>query len=338
MFVISSLNHLGLRLPKLQNFNIKINIISPIPQKIDVLDSLIPKLEQKKMQFELKKNTSLISKIYASQNFDANNANAYTLIDVDTGQILAEKNSDQKKSIASLTKIMTAVIALDLSTPDELFTVSAKASNQIPSIIGLTPGEKLTLTELLNGALLMSGNDTAEVIREGIEAKYKDKIFIKAMNEKAQIIGLSSTHFTTPQGFDYGENYSSANDIARLTIYALKNYPLIKDIVKKSYSTLPANQFHKEFDMNNWNGLLGVYPDVNGVKIGYTGDAGYTTIVLSERNDKKILAVLLGAPGIPERDLWTAELLDFGYKQTLGLDPINITRDRLQAKYNSWYN
>lgn len=338
MFIITSLHNLGVRLPQFQNIKIQFKLLSPLPQKTDTLDLLVPKLEQKKMQFELKKDSLLIKNSYASTIFNADNAKAYIVIDIDTGQILLQKNSGQREPIASLTKIMTAVTALDLASPGETFTIENKAAAEIPSIIGVSTGEKLTLTDLLKGVLLMSGNDAAEAIRNGIDDKYKDKLFIRAMNEKAAILGLTNSHFTTPQGFDYGNNYSSASDIAKLAVYAITEYPLINEIVKQDYLTIPANVNHKEFKLTNWNGLLDVYPGTQGVKIGYTEDAGYTTVVFADRNDKKILVVLLGAPGILERDLWTAQLLDFAYQKTLGLQPMNISEDQLQAKYASWYN
>lgn len=338
MFIIVALQNLGFRLPRIQDINMHIKLVSPLPQQADILDQLLPKLEQKQIKYQLKKETSLIPQSYAASGFAADNANAYAVIDFDSGKILAEKNCDKKFPIASLTKIMTSVTALDLASPNELFTIENRASNVVPTIIGLTAGERVSLNDLLNGALLMSGNDAAEAIRDGIDAKYNTKVFIRAMNEKAKILGLTSTNFTNPQGFDYGENYSTAQDLAKLTQYALTQYPLINSIVKQDYLAIPANSNHKEFELNNWNGLLDVYPGVEGVKIGNTAAAGTTTIVVANRENKKIMVVLLGAPGILERDLWTAELLDFGYSKTIGLAPVEVTEDQLQAKYASWYN
>lgn len=97
----------------------------------------------------------------------------------------------------------------------------------------------------------------------------------------------------------------------------------------------PQDDNHKQADLYNWNGLLGVYPGVKGVKIGNTEDAGYATTVLAEREGKKILVVLLGAPGVLQRDLWPSMLLDIGFEK-LGLKPIGITEDQLRAKYSTW--
>ena len=98
-----------------------------------------------------------------------------------------------------------------------------------------------------------------------------------------------------------------------------------------------SNENHKQFDLYNWNGLLDVYPDVHGVKIGNTAAAQKTTIVYSTRGGKKLVAVVLGAPDITKRDLWAAKLLDIGYQQTLGLPPVNVTEEQLAAKYSTWH-
>lgn len=309
-------------------------IISPVSRRSDMRDVIIPKLKQKEHTFTIKKTARLIETANAAADFDQ--ASGYTLVDFSTGEILMSKNSEEKLPIASLTKLMTAVVALDLASPREAFVVSQTASQKAPTRIGLDAGEKLTLEELLNALLLTSANDAAEAVKEGIDQKYGTPVFVKAMNDKAQFMGLKDTHFANPQGFDNPLNYSSANDLAVLSHYAVTNYPLIAKIVQKDYQFIPANSNHSQFDLYNWNGLLGVYPDVMGMKIGNTDNAGYTTAVLSNRGEKQLFAVALGASGILQRDEWAAELLDAGYQRTLGLDPVNVTEEQLQAKYATW--
>ncbi len=338
MFIIVVLQHLGVKSNLFQQVKAQISIEKPIPDEKNVIEDIKPILEKKKPVFELKKETSFVRQTYADSGLEAEQANAYLVVDMDSGKILAEKNGESEFAIASITKVMTGVVALDLAEPKELFPIDQTAAGVEPSIIGVTPGEKLTVDELLRGALLSSGNDAAEALRDGIDLKYDQKIFIEAMNEKAKIIGMNNTKFTNPQGYDYGLSYSTAYDVAKLTQYALTQYPLIDDIVKLDYFYLPENQNHKEFKLLNWNGLIGVYPDTTGVKIGNTGRAGKTTVVVSNRNGKKLMAVLLGAPDIKERDLWTAQLLDYGYQKAYGFEPVNITEDQLLAKYASWYN
>lgn len=308
---------------------------SPIPDGRTITDIIVPKLKEKKNTFSIKKPIGgLIETANAAADFDQ--ANGYALMDFNTGEMLMSKNSEEKLPIASLTKLMTAVVALDLAFVTETFIVSPAAAQEVPTNIGINAGEKMTLEELLNAMLLTSANDAAEVLREGIDQKYGSTVFIKAMNDKAKFIGLKNTHFTNPQGFDNPSHYSSADDLAVLSHYAIKNYPSIAKIVQKDYEFIPANSNHSQFDLYNWNGLLGVYPDVLGIKIGNTDNAGYTTAVLSNRGGKKLLAVVLGAGGILQRDEWAAELLDLGYQRTIGLDPVNVTEEQLQAKYATW--
>lgn len=307
--------------------------LSPIPEKIEKYESLRPRLEQKVNDFKLAKTHSIIPVAYAGEDFDS--AKAYVVFDLDTGEVLAEKDISTKASIASITKVMTAVVALDLASPDELFTVSKKASEQIPTKIGVVPGEQMTLSELLHASLLTSANDASAVIQEGIDEKYGEPVFIRAMNEKATFIGMNATSFENPQGFDDEDHYSTPEDLAILTHYAMTEYPLIREIVKKEYQKLEANEHHKQFDLYNWNGLLGVYPNTYGVKIGNTDEAGVTTMVAAEREGKNIGVILLGAPGVLERDLWAAKLLDLGFKKN-NIESVSIDEEDLREKYGTW--
>jgi D-alanyl-D-alanine carboxypeptidase (penicillin-binding protein 5/6) len=311
-----------------------LHFASPIPQKQDAFDNVQPKLEQKENSYQVKKEHTLVQTAGAAANYD--NASAYAVIDFTSGNVITEKNLSEQLPIASLTKIMTAVVALDLASLSDEFTASDIAARVEPTRMGVRPGDKLTLDELLHGLLLYSANDAAQVIKEGVDQKYGDSVFIHAMNEKAAFIGLRNTHFVNPQGYDDVEHYSTAEDLATLSHYALANYPQIAEIVKEDGTTIPATANHKEFKLYNWNGLIGVYPRVTGIKIGNTDAAKKTTVVLSERLGKKILVVLLGAPGILERDLWAAQLLDEGYRQTIDLPPVNVTEDDLRAKYGTW--
>jgi D-alanyl-D-alanine carboxypeptidase len=333
MFAMVTLQYLGVHSPI--NIYKMAAILSPLVKGNNVAQAIQTKLEEKQNSFILTK-TALSQRTLDDQSADFNKAAAYSLINLNTGAIIAEKNGTKRLPIASLTKIMSSIVALDLSSPNDMFTITPFAATMPPTKIGVVPGQRMSLQELLNAALLTSANDAMEEIRDGVNAQYHGNIFVNAMNEKAAFLGLTNTHFTTPQGFDYKNNYSSAEDLSTLIHYALTNYPLIADIVKKDYTYLPANKNHKQFDLYNWNGLLGVYPDTVGVKIGNTPDAGYTNAVLSTRGGEQLLAVILGAPNLLSRDLWTSELLDYGYRETINLPPVNITADQLYAKYATW--
>lgn len=309
-------------------------LLSPLPKKIDTFDSIKPRLQKKVNEFNLKQSSILIPKVQAAGEYD--DASAYAVVDLDSGEVLAEKNLSEQLPIASITKVMTAIVALDLADSEEAFTVTKTAANKIPTKIGVIPGQKMTLKELLNASLMTSANDATEVIRDGIDEKYgEDGLFIKAMNEKAKFLKMKNSHFENPQGFDNSENYSTAEDLSILAHYALNNYPLIADIVKKEYEFLDANNNHKQFDLYNWNGLIGVYPNVYGLKIGNTERAGTTTVVASKRDGRNLLVVLLGAPDVLKRDLWTSQLLDMGFEM-MGVQSVNITEEDLRAKYATW--
>lgn len=343
-FVLTSLLHLGIKAPKQLNFlsvqqmtiGTKV-LVSPQPEQPNSWSIILQKLQNIRPDFSLKKEGSLLPSAFAASLYDG--AAAYLVVDLDSGHILAGKNESKRLPVASLTKIMTAVVALDLAAPEEKFLVSEKAAAVAPTKIGVAPGEKINLEELLPAVMMTSANDAAEVIKGGIDRKYGTKdgesLFIRAMNAKADFLGLKNTHFSNPQGFDSQKNYSTASDLALLADYALRSYPLIADIVQTDYQLLPPSQGHKQFELYNWNGLLGVYPGVYGVKIGNTGKAGYTTVVTAEREGKKILVVLLGAPGVLERDLWASQLLDLGFEK-LGLFWVGVTEGDLQNKYSTW--
>ncbi|MDE2025036.1 MAG: D-alanyl-D-alanine carboxypeptidase [Patescibacteria group bacterium] len=286
--------------------------------------------------FTLSEKQSMLPQAYAQDSAnDYDQAQEYIVIDNNTGNVLSEKNSQNSVAIASLTKLMTAVVALDLARSTDKLTISQAAGNEIPTTIGVVPGQHMTVDELLYGMLMTSANDAAQAVKDGIDATYGSEVFISAMNEKAKMLGLTKTHFANPQGFDNVHNYSSAHDLAVLAHYALTNYPEITQIVKIDFIHMDANAYHKQFDLNNWNGLLDVYPGAYGVKIGNTGEAGYTTIVTSQRNGIDLLVVVLDAPGIIERDQWAAELLDSGFAQ-YSIPAANITKQQLLAKYATW--
>jgi serine-type D-Ala-D-Ala carboxypeptidase (penicillin-binding protein 5/6) len=317
---------------------VKFNFLKPekAVEKIqEPKNSIVKKLlGNNKNTFQLKNKTGFIESAYADTLYA--DPNSYIVVDFDTGEIVTEKNSKERYSFASITKVMTVVVALDLANPDEKFEISQAAADQIPTKIGIVAGEKMTLRELTYAALLTSANDATEVIKEGIDKKYGDGVFISAMNQKAKFIGLKNTSFSNPQGFDNNRHYSTSRDLAILMHYSMTHYPLVKETVEKDYEFLAQDLDHKQFDLQNWNGLLGVYPGVKGIKIGNTGAAGHTTSVFAERDGKKLIAILLGAPDIITRDLWTTEILDYSFRKSAGLPEINITEDDLYNKYATW--
>lgn len=311
-------------------------LISPVGENITTFEMIKPKLTQKANDFSLYKPQEIIATAIASSNQEYDKAEAYIVVDFKTGKIIKSKNYSKKLPMASLTKVMTVVTAYDLLPPSQQLTVDNDSANQIPTRLVLTPGERITLEEAATAAILTSANDMTQLIKNGVNNFYNDDVFIDAMNEKAKVIGLKNSSFTNPQGFDNPNHFSTVEDLAILTNYALTKYPDLITISSKDKQILPESSLHKEFYLNNWQGLIGVYPGTTGLKIGNTGKAKHTTIVVSEREGHKFIAVLLGAPGVLERDLWTAKLLDDAFSMEHNLKPINITEKDLLEKYRTW--
>lgn len=321
-FLMIVIPHLGFRQ----------KLASPVFRRNDIFKSLEPKLQLKENRFQLRKE--FIPVVSAGSDYDA--ASAYAVLDPDSGQVISSKNLTTRLPVASLTKIMTAIVALDLAGLDERFTVSEQAASSVPTKVMLKAGEKYTLDDLLQYMLISSANDSAQAIKDGIDQKFGESVFIRAMNAKAGILGLKNTHFENAAGYDSPNHFSSVEDLSILSVYALKNYPLIARTVSREIEDLTNGGHDMRFYLQNWNGLFGVYPGISGVKIGNTQKAGNCTIVLSERDGKKLIAVVLGAPGVLERDLWVSELLDLGFNKLAGLAPVNVTKNALREKYASW--
>lgn len=300
----------------------------------DLLEPIKPKLEEKPSSFRINPSGSFVPSISAAGSYSQ--ARGYGVIEFDTGNIIVSSELSEKLPIASITKVMTTVVALDLANPNESFRVTQRAADMEPTKLVLLPGEQYSLEELLNASLLTSANDATQTIADGIEKRFGKGVFVKAMNYKAKFLGLQNTSFANPEGFDSPNNYSSVGDLAILTHYALTNYPLVERITHKDREYLEETSTHGSHNLYNWNGLIGVYPDVVGLKIGNTDEAGKTTLVVANRGGKRLISIVLGAPRIIERDIWAGELLDYGYQKILDLDPIEITEQMLRAKYDSW--
>jgi len=242
-------------------------------------------------------------------------AKAALVYDLTDKKILFEKNPKQKLPMASLTKVMTAIIALENPKKDDKYQVY-KNCIVGESMMGLDEGEVLTLEELLYGLILHSGNDAAEVLA----FNYKDgrEAFIKAMNDKAKALGLKDTNFTNPSGLEGdGNQYTTAYDLLVITNYALKNFPTFGKVCSTATITLDKNLRHKEYVLENETNLLTTYPGVKGVKIGYTNEAGLCLITYLDYEEHKIIAIILNSEN---RRSEMKELLDYSLK-TLGVEP-----------------
>lgn len=235
--------------------------------------------------------------------------------DLTTNTILFDKNSSEKLPIASLTKVMTAIVALENLHSADTLTVEARAATIGEDSMGLSMGEKLTVVELMHGLFLNSGNDASEVLAQG--SPFGRENFIYQMNKKAEDLGLSATHFTNPSGLQGdGKQYSTAKDLLVITRYALK-LPLVTEIAQLPYYFIPYTDTHKAFELYNETNLLTTYPGVKGLKTGFTDEAGLCLITYLEYKGHKIVAIILNSPSRREEMI---QILDYSLK-TLGVTP-----------------
>lgn len=226
--------------------------------------------------------------------------------DLTTKKTIYAKNPKIKVPLASLTKIMTAIIALENKKQDDKYLVK-KEDLVGEDSMGLTENEVLTLEELLYGLILHSGNDVAETIASNYP--HGRAAFIKAMNDKAKTLGLKDTNFTNPSGLEGdGVQYTTTYDLLVMTNFALTNFPLFAKVAETFEYTIPKTSTHKEFYMQNETNLLSTYPGVKGVKTGYTPEAGLCLISYLDYKGHKIIAILLGSSN--RRDEMK-ELLDY---------------------------
>lgn len=220
-------------------------------------------------------------------------AKAALVYNLTTSRMLFEKNIRQRLPMASLTKIMTAIVALESQNQDDAYVVSKKDLVGENSM-GVTPGEKLTFEELLYGLILVSGNDAAEVLASHYPRGRN--AFIEAMNKKAKALGLTDTHFTNPTGLQGdGNQYTTVYDLLVITKYALDNLSLFWKIASTVEINLPYSDRHKAFYLYNETNLLTSYPGVKGVKTGYTPEAGLCLVTYLEYGGQRIIAVLLNS-------------------------------------------
>jgi len=211
------------------------------------------------------------------------------LIDQDSGRVLFEKRAHEKKPIASITKVMTAIIAIESGQMEEKASVSKRAIHVEGSSIYLKEGEKMTIEDLVYGLMLRSGNDAAVAISEHIGGSVEG--FEYLMNEKARWLGMTNTHFTNPHGLNEEEHYSTAYDMGVLMRYAMQN-----DIFRKITGTTSYKAENRIYAWQNKNKLLTTnYDYCIGGKTGYTRKSGRTLVSAAKKGKMELIAVTLNA-------------------------------------------
>ena len=223
-----------------------------------------------------------------------------------TGRVLYEKSAYDKSAMASTTKIMTAILAIENCSPSDIIVVSKKASQINGSILGLEENMEISLKDLLYGLMLRSGNDAAVAIAEYVAGTVDN--FAILMNNKAKLLGMNYTNFVTPNGLDDNNHYTCAYDMALLTNYALNN-SLFREIV--GTKTKYINWKGSTKNIINTNELLGAYDGVYGVKTGFTFNAGRCLITACKKNDLDIIVVILGANTKKDRANDTVKILEY---------------------------
>ncbi len=234
-------------------------------------------------------------------------AKSAILIEASTGDVLWGKRERDRLPMASTTKIMTALLAIESGALGETVTVSSSAIGVEGSSIYLHVGEKLTMRQLVEAVLLESANDAATAIACELAGSVEG--FADMMNERAAELGLKDTHFTNPHGLDNPDHYTTAYDLAKLSAYALKN-TTFREISSTRIAKIPLCGSEGTRVLVNHNKMLRLYPDAVGVKTGYTKKSGRCLVSAAERNGVLLVAVTLDAP-----DDWNdhTRMLDYGF-------------------------
>lgn len=237
---------------------------------------------------------------------------AAILIDQDSGTVLYEKNADEQRSIASITKVMTLLLTFEALengriARDEYVPVSEHAYSMGGSQIWLEPGEKMTLDDMLKAICISSANDAAVAVAEYVGGS--EAAFVAAMNEKAAALGMTNTHFENACGLDAPGHLSSARDVAIMSREMLLHHAEVADYCTIWTDTLRGG----ETQLVNTNKLLQRYNGITGLKTGTTGQAGVCISASAERDGLRLIAVVLGAASGEERFEAATALLDYGF-------------------------
>ncbi len=240
-------------------------------------------------------------------------AEAWALVDAESGLYLVGENPDEQLPMGSVTKVMTGLVVLEEGVDlDEEVTISEEAESYVGttySNVGLILGERVTVRDLLAATLIPSGTDAAYALAEHVGGGSVGN-FIEMMNDQASAMGLEDTNFETPAGLDTNGNYSSARDLAAMTRVALQ-YPLFAELVDTADATISTQ--NREIEFSNTNQLLTTYPPATGVKTGTTPQAGANLVASAEANDESYISVVIGAEDSEERFRASEALLEYGF-------------------------
>jgi serine-type D-Ala-D-Ala carboxypeptidase (penicillin-binding protein 5/6) len=252
-------------------------------------------------------------------------AQSAIVVEVETGVVACARAADKRLSVGSTTKLMTALLTLEKADLTDTFTAARYNALPVESKIGLQPGERMEVRDLMRGLLLESGNDAAVTLAEGVSGSRK--AFVRQMNRRARQLDLDNTHFANPIGLDQEGNYSSARDLVTLATLLLENR-FFRKVVDSPSGTLKTGVRPRTF--RNRNRLVGRFEYVNGVKTGHTRGAGYVLVGSARRNGIQLVSAVLGTPSEGARDTDTMHLFDWAFPRFQRIRA--VVKDKPMAK------
>ena len=238
-------------------------------------------------------------------------AKAWLLLDVNSGQVLASHQANDRFEPASLTKLMTAYLAFGALKqkslkPDQVVPVSTRAWKAEGSRMFIEPNKAVTVDELLRGMIIQSGNDASIALAEAIGGN--EEVFAQMMNREAKRLGLANTNFTNATGLTGPQLYSTAQDLAQLAVALIRDYP-------EHYALYSQKEYrYNNITQANRNRLLWLDPTVDGVKTGYTENAGYCLVTSARRGERRLVSVVLGTASESARAAESQKLLNWGFQ------------------------
>ena len=246
----------------------------------------------------------------------ATNAKSAIMIEASTGEIIFEKNTHDRYAPASMTKLMSMLLVVEAIADDiikweDIVTISDNASSMGGSQILLETGEKMSVNDLFKGVAVASGNDAVVALAEYIAGT--ENAFVTMMNKRAKELGLKDTNFKNPHGLDEANHYSSAYDMAIIAKELVKHEKVLE------YTSIYEDYLRKGTDREIWlvntNKLVRFYDNVDGLKTGYTVEAGYCLTATAKKNNMRIITVVMGEPDSKTRNRETTNMLDYAFAQ-----------------------
>lgn len=248
-------------------------------------------------------------------------ADSAILVEASTGRIIWEKNSDTEREPASMTKMLTCVLALEKLDPLEETVMSQAAVNAEDNTLSWAANDAVSVRDMITAVMLVSENGGAISLAQTISGSTEN--FADLMNDKARAIGCKNSHFANPNGLPNPNHYSTAADMARIAVYCMKNADFRKIVETRRTSIHWIHPKEKWSELNNTNELLGKYKGANGIKTGWTNAAGGCLAACAKRGEIELIAIVMHSPDHDTRFDDAANLLNYGFERVRMVDGIN---------------